>query len=166
MDVKKALKQKESYPEVASIIQRTLNNTEEGYTYLYSLKNLIPKELYAYNLRTIWNMTTNGLSVGLALKMFEGVDPEDIMYEEELKAIEGFEDYITIYRGANKDETSPRLSWTLRKDVAFNNSEFAGGRLFKAIVSKKDILLYISKDCDEEEIVVYVNGECDIVDYD
>ena len=82
MDVKKAIKQSEIYPEVDTIIHKTMANTEDGYKYLYSLKGTIPKELYAFYLRKIWNMKTDGLPVDLALKMFDGVKPEDIMYDE------------------------------------------------------------------------------------
>lgn len=164
MDIKKAVKQSEEHPEVDSIISKTLADTEEGYRYLYSLKNSIPKELYAFYLRKIWNMKTDGLSVDLALKMFEGVQPEDIMYEEELEAIKQFDECITIYRGASIAERVPRLSWTLRRSVAANSSDFANGRLFIAKVPKKDILLYLAKDCDEEEVVVHVTEGYEIVD--
>ena len=74
-------------------------------------------------------MKTEGLSFELALQMFEGVEPEDIMYEEELDAIKQFDDYITIYRGTSITEEVPRLSWTLRESVATNNSDFAHGNL-------------------------------------
>ena len=158
------IKQSELHPEVDSIISKTLANTEAGYEYLYSLKGSIPKELYAYHLRKIWNMKTDGLSLELALRMFEGVQPEDIMYEEELEAIEQFDEYITIYRGASTAEKVPRLSWTLRKSVATNSSDFANGRLFIAKIPKKDILLYLAKDCDEEEVVVHVTEGYEIVD--
>ncbi len=164
MDITKVIKQSELHPEVDSIISKTLANTESGYKYLYSLKGSIPKELYAYHLRRIWNMKTDGLSLDLALQMFEGIEPEDIMFDEELDAIKQFDDYITIYRGASTTEEVPRLSWTLRKSVATNNSDFANSRLFIAKVPKKDILLYLAKDCDEEEVVVHVTEGYEIVD--
>lgn len=165
MDVEKVKRQQELYPEVDSVISKTLDNTEDGYRYLYNLKGSIPKELYAFYLRRIWGMKTEGLSFELALQMFEGVEPEDIMYEEELDAIKQFDDYITIYRGTSITEEVPRLCWTLRESVATNNSDFAHGRLFKATVPKKDILLYITKDGAEEEVVVHVTEGYEIVDY-
>ena len=164
MDKEKVREQMESYPVVDSIIPKTLEDTESGYQYLLSLKEYIPKELYAYCLRRNWKMTTEGLSLDLALRMFEGVQPEDIMYEEELKAIEQFDENITIYRGASVKEEVPRLAWTLRESVAANNSDFAHGRLFRATVPKKDILLYIAEDGDEEEIVVHVTEGYEIID--
>lgn len=164
MDVKKAMSQRESYPEVDAIIPKTLANTEEGYEYLFSLKCSIPKELYAFYLRTIWNMKTSGLSLDLALRMFDGVKPEDLMYKEELEAIKQFDEFITIYRGASTEEKVPRLSWTLRKSVATNNSDFANGRLFTATVPKKDILMYLAKDRDEEEVVIHVTDGYEIFD--
>ena len=164
MDVKKAIEQSEIYPEVDTIIQKVMANTKEGYKYLYSLKGTIPKELYAFYLRKIWNMKTEGLPVDLALKMFDGVKPEDIMYDEELEAIKHFDDYVTIYRGASLAEKSPRLSWTLRRSVAVNNSDFANGRLFIATIPKQDIMLYLAKDSDEEEVVVHVTEGFEIVD--
>lgn len=47
MDVEKVKRQQELYPEVDSVISKTLDNTEDGYRYLYNLKGSIPKELYA-----------------------------------------------------------------------------------------------------------------------
>lgn len=157
MDMKIIKKQMEKHPELAELISMCLENSCEAYKYLYSLKNSIPKELYAYRLRELWKMKTHQVPTELALHMFEGVLPEDIMYEDELKRIKQLDDFVTVYRGAEISEEKPRLSWTLRKSVA-TSSDFARGILFKAKVPKEDILLYIAHDGDEEEVVVHVTA--------
>ena len=81
-----------------------------------------------------------------------------------MEAIKHFDDYVTIYRGDSLAEKSPRLSWTLRRSVAADNSDFANGRLFIATIPKRDIMLYLAKDSDEEEIVVHVTEGYEIVD--
>ena len=158
MDKDKAIKQEKEYPETWNIIRETLNDTVFGYEHLLSLKKSIPKELYAYLLRNIWKMTTDCISIELALKMFEDVLPEDLMFDDELEAIRNFQENIVIYRGADNNEKRPRLSWTLRKSVATNNSDFAKGRLFKATIPKSKIIMYIAHDGDEEEIVAFVES--------
>ena len=127
-----------------------------SYEYLFSLKKEMPKELFAYIYRELLKWNTANVSVDLRLKMFEGIDPSDIMFQNELDTIEGFGDSITVYRGALKDEDPPGLSWSLRKDVA-ENSDYYQGKLFIAEIPKSAILLYIH-DENEEEIIAHVTS--------
>jgi hypothetical protein len=50
--------------------------------------------------------------------MLDGVSWNDIMYQDELDAINSFESEITIYRGTDSSENLPGLSWAIRKGVA------------------------------------------------
>lgn len=63
---------------------------------------------------------------------------------------------ITIYRGAKSDEKVPGVSWTLDRKIAEN--EFYDGKLWEAVIDKKDVLAYFSKDETEEEIVTNVTA--------
>ena len=157
------LKQKSRYDEPESLIGLTLENPLKGYEKLLEFKATLPKELYAYWLRTLWKMNTNGLSPSLSLQLFSDVSPEDLMYEDELEAIKNFEDVITIYRGTDKTESVPLMSWSMRKDIA-SQSHFARGRLFVARIPKTKVIMYISHDGDEEEIVAYVESGFEIID--
>ncbi len=133
------------------------------YEYLYSLKGEISKELYAYLYRGLLQFNTKNVSVDFRLKMFEGVSQEDIMFEDELSTIRNsFSDTITIYRGTSTDETNPGLSWTIDKSIACS-VPFYKGRAFSAQISKKDILLYIAHDADEEEIIAHVTTNYKII---
>lgn len=164
MDKEKVIKQSEEHPETWNIINETLNDTVSGYEHLLALKNSIPKELYAYLLREIWKMKTDGISIELALKMFENISPEDLMYTDELEAIREFDEEIEIYRGTDINEKVPRLCWTLRKSIATKNSDFANGRLFMAIIPKSKIIMYIAHDGDEDEIVAHVESGYKYID--
>ena len=100
LDIKKCLSQENAHPEVRECISKStrMDDALPSYEYLYSLKDSIPKELYAYYYRRILQMNTENVSVELRLKMFEGVDPRDIMYQDELDAINHeFGETITVY---------------------------------------------------------------------
>ena len=136
-------------------------NLTPAFTYLLSVKADIPSELYAYYLRKLYTMTTNGVSKELVLRLFDNVRWEDIMYDEELDEIKQFPEYIKIFRGTSKSEIEPRTSWTIKRYVA---EEFSEGRIMETVISKKDILLYVSKYNHEYEIVANVTGEVSIYD--
>lgn len=89
--------------------------------------------------------------------MLEGVIWDDIMFQDELDAIETFDSEITIYRGTSPDEDKPGLSWALRKSVA-DSEPFYKGRLFKATNPKENILVYLSHQEDETEIIANVTS--------
>lgn len=158
LDIKKCLAQENAYPAVRECISKStrMDDALPSYEYLYSLKDSIPKELYAYYFRRILQMNTANVSVELRLKMFEDVDQEDIMYQEELDAIKNeFGDTITVYRGAPANETVPGISWTKYKWVA-EGSDFNRGKVFMATIPKSSILLYFAKEEDEGEIIARV----------
>lgn len=151
-------KQLKDYPEAGDCVGKTkrMDDALPSYEYLYSLKGKIPKELYAYCFRKLLQFNTSNVPVELRLKMFEGVNRADIMYQDELDAIEDFGDEIVLYRGTSKDEIEPGLSWSLRKDIA--EGTFSEGRMFIAKVSTSNILLYLAHEEDEEEVIVHVTS--------
>ena len=143
---------------------KSMNDALPCYEYLYKIKNKIPKELYAYYYRSLLQMSTRNVPKELRLKMFEDINQEDIMYQDELDAINKFEKYITIYRGTTSNEIKPGLSWSLKKYIA---ESFINGRkngiLFEATISKNDILLYFCHEEAEEEIIANVTHNYKII---
>ena len=165
LDKKLCINQLNDYPKVGECIRQSKTPTDAlpSYKYLYDLRSDIPKELYAYYLRKLLQFNTANVSVELRLQMFQGVDRNDIMYQEELDAIGSFGQSVVVYRGTSKEEAEPGLSWSLRRDVA-ESSDFYRGRLFIAKIPTSSILLYLSKEEDEEEIVAHVIDNYEIVD--
>lgn len=163
LDEKKWLSQQEKHPEVLKCIaqSKTMNDALPSYKYLFSLKNSIPKELYAYYFRKLLQMNTANVPVALRLKMFEGVIWDDIMFQDELDAISEFNDFITVYRGTDQNEETPGLSWTIDKRVA--EDTFYRGRMFKAVIPKDSILLYLAHQEAEGEIIAKVTAGYEIV---
>ncbi len=159
------LDQLDDYPEVADCIRQSGNPHDAlpSYEYLYKFKGKIPKELYAYYLRRLLQFNTANVSVEMRLKMLEDVDRNDIMFQEELEAIQGFGESITVFRGTSKDEELPGLSWSLKRHIA-ESSDFYRGRLFKATIPTSKILLYLSQEEDEEEIIAHITSNYEIED--
>lgn len=163
LDEKKWQVQDELYPQVSECISKSVSPKDAlpSYEYLLKLRGSIPEELYAYYFRKILQMNTNNVSNKMRLKMFEGVKPENIMYQDELDAIKGFDDYITVYRGTTPDEDEPGICWTLYKWVA--EGTFDRGRIFEAIIPKSSILLYLAHQEDEGEIIAKVTSGYKII---
>ena len=157
--------QLDDYPEVEDCIRQSKSPTDAlpSYEYLYAFKDRIPKELYAYCLRRLLQFNTANVPVDFRLKMLQGVDRNDLMYQEELDAIYKFGQSVIVYRGTSKDEMQPGLSWTLRRDIA-ESGDFYKGRLFIAEIPSASILLYLSKEEDEEEIVAHVTDNYTVID--
>lgn len=152
-DFKELLKE---YPECIAVfrLQEDWEN-EQAFKKLISLKNKIPKNLYAMCLHRLYVSDTEGVTMETLIDAFAGVDRADIMYKSDLEKYNAFPDEITIYRGTeNSNEESPRLSWSLLADVA---KIFGTAHMFKATISKEDVIAYFSKDGDEEEILAVVN---------
>lgn len=111
-----------------------------------------------YYYRRILQMNTANVSVELRLKMFEGIDPKDTMYQDELNVINNeFGETITVYKGAPASETIPGLSWTKYKWVT-EDSEFNKGKVFMATIPKSSNLLYFAYEEDEGEIITRVTS--------
>ncbi len=165
LDDRKWYEQEINYPEVRNCIGKStcMSNALPSYEYLFKLKESIPKELYAYYYRKLLQFNTANVSVELRLKMFTGVDRNDIMYQQEIDAICSLGDSVIGYRGTSKAEKQPGLSWSLKRYIA-ESSDFYNGRLFIARIPTSSILLYLMKQEDEEEVVAYVTSDYIIED--
>lgn len=165
LDEKKWQQYYDQYPEVSECIgqAKTLSNALPCYEHLFRLKSTIPKELYAFYFRKILQFNTANVPNELRLKMFEGIDPEDIMYQDELDEIKNnFDEQLTVYRGTSKAENVPGICWTRYKHVA--EGTFYNGRLFEATIPKSSILLYFAHDCTEGEIIAHVTSGYKIIE--
>lgn len=168
IDRKKCISLSDKYPEIRECISqsKTFTDALPSYEYLFSKKDSIPKELYAFYFRKLLQMNTANVSDEMRLKMFEGVDREDIMYQDELDAIENeFGDSITIYRGAQKSELKPGICWTKNREVA---EEFASntGKIFVTEIPKTSILLYFAHEESEGEIIANVTSGYKLLERD
>lgn len=85
------------------------------------------------------------------------------MYQDELDAIEGFEPFIIIYGGTDPSEEKPELSRALRKSVA-DSVPFNRGRVFKVVIPKENILVYLAHEEDETEIIANVTSGYTIIE--
>lgn len=162
---KKILMYEETFPSARDCRMKSVSprNALPSYEYLESIRHSIPKELYAYNLRNLLQWNTENVSPEMRLRMLEGVSWEDIMYQDELDAIEKFDSLITIYRGTDPSEEKPGLSWALRKSEA-DSVPFNRGRVFKAVIPKEDILVYLAHEEDETEIIANVTSGYAIIE--
>lgn len=134
---------------------------EQAFRKLVATKNQIPSALYAACLYRMYTTDIEDVPTELLIEAFEGVDRELLMYSEELKKYDELPDMIHIFRGTeNPKEVRPRLSWSLKKDVA---KKFARAHLFESEISKDKVFAYFSKNTDEEEIVIDVGKEFKVV---
>lgn len=78
-----------------------------------------------------------------------------------LYALIGLLHITCSYRGTqNPSERMPRLSWSLKKEVAHN---FGPSHIFKTSVPKDSVIAYYSKGGDEEEILAIVTDNFEII---
>ena len=149
--------ERDRYPQLDGIcIEYPSQDATSIYRELFELKDKVSKVAYAGKFRRLLKMSHNKVPTELILQMFEGIAFEDIMYPEELAVYSCWPNSITIYRGAKSDEKVPGVSWTLDRKIAEN--EFYVGKLWEAVIDKKDVLAYFSKDETEEEIVTNVTA--------
>jgi hypothetical protein len=84
------------------------------------------------------------------------------MFQDELDAINSWDENIIIYRGAESSEQTPGLSWSIHRHIA-EHSEFNRGRVFKAVIPKNQILLYLAHEEPEDEIIANVTEGYEIL---
>lgn len=157
LDEKIWRKQLDQYPQAYECIGKAVspNDALPSYEFLNSIRKEIPKELYAYYLRVLLQSNTKDVPKKLRLDMLKDVSWNDIMYQDEIEQINSWDEYITIYRGTDVNEIIPGLSWTIYKHIA-ESSDFNQGRIFEATIPKNQILLFMSHEECEGEILVDV----------
>lgn len=91
------------------------------------------------------------------VEMFRSADRNDLMTEEEISALDRFDDPITIFRGVTpyNENDLLALSWTLNKDKAKWFAERFGekGKVYEAEICKQYILAFFSGRGEDEVVV-------------
>lgn len=143
--------------------------------------------------RTVWalftrivaeyGVTSEALAAGLAhayttgagdrqtaLYLFRNVEAAQMMNAEDLEALRGFPEFLTIYRGANLNEQGRRrygLSWTRDRQTAeffawrFNPQD-TGRAVFRTTIRAADVLAYFNTR-GEQEIIADVRGPVEVI---
>lgn len=128
----------------------------DKFKYLIMLKKQVDLEAYAMYVRILTQMDTEDVPLEILEDAYAGLEKKDVMAKEELERFEELPQMITIYRGTTSLENPPRISWSLKRQVA---ERFAIGYLYKATIDKDSIWAYYCSNNDEEEIITRVlNG--------
>jgi len=146
------------YPELPRLMM--LNDMPAKFKCLVELKENVPADLYAAYARWSYQMSTLDVPLELLYQVFDNVDRNLLMSENEQETFNSLPEYITIYRGSKLSEEKPRLSWSLDENIAM---KYYQGRLFKAIVKKEEIIACFSDDC-ENEVLAYVPENFEITE--
>lgn len=142
---------KENNQELKKII--TIYDSTEKFKKLISIRSQVDRTAYAMYVRMAIQMDTHGVPLEILLEALKGLEKEDLMSKKEIKKLKAMPDILTIYRGTDAREDSPRISWSLSEKRA---RIFAHGQMYKADVNKHDIYAYFSENSDEEEIIAHV----------
>lgn len=154
------LLQLEKNVKLKEVSSRVVQNPTDGFNFLISLRTEVDLEAYAMYVRTVTQLDTQGVPLEVLLKAYDGLKQEDLMSKEEIEKLAAMPDEFTIYRGTDAQEFPPRISWSLLEEKA---REFENGRMYKAVINKKDIIAYYSSNSDEEEIIAHVTEKLSIL---
>lgn len=139
----------EKQQELKDILKVKTSDLTDNYRMLYDMRKTIQAPLFAFCLRELLQMSTEGVSVSMRLALFEQISREDIMLQEEIDEYNALSDLIEVYRGTVYEECEPGLSWSLKRYIA---ESFFKGKLLKATIAKDSILAYIGGDYEYEVI--------------
>nr|DAW02812.1 MAG TPA: hypothetical protein [Caudoviricetes sp.] len=154
------LLQKNKNIKLKDAISYSMMDPTDGFKFLISIKNDVDLEAYAMYVRILTQTDTQDVPLEVLLKAYEGLKQEDLMSKEEIDKLASLPDELTIYRGTDSSEYPPRISWSLLESKA---RTFENGRMYKAIINKKDIFAYYSSNGDEEEIIAHVTDNYDVI---
>jgi hypothetical protein len=132
----------------------------KGFQYLISIRDTVDLEAYAMYVRMLTQADTDGVPLEVLLEAYRGLAQNDLMSIGEIQKLDMLPEQLVIYRGTDPSESVPRLSWSLSKETA---EIYRRGRMFRARISKKDILAYYCENCDEEEIIAHVTGDYEVI---
>ena len=128
-------------------------NPQERLEKLLSLRPHVDRAAYAMFVRMSLQFNTKGMLSETILDVLNGLKQEDLMHQSEIDKLSEFPEQLTIYRGTDVFESTPRLFWSLSKEKAMRHYQ---GKLFRAIVNKDDIFAYFCHNCDEEEVLASI----------
>ena len=76
---------------------------------LLALRSYVDKEAYAIYVRMVLQFDTHGLLSKTILEALNGLKQEDLMHRSEIDKLSEFPEQLTIYRGTDISENTPRI---------------------------------------------------------
>lgn len=155
--LKKVIDTTKDYQHFSIIVNKPYLLTFFKYT-----KDFLSNEDYSKFLSTAWTYTEypnndTNVSTRELLSYFNKSDKNILMSKDELEAYNKLDDLITIYRGVKPGAKVKALSWTTDKKVAkwFADRYEKNGKVYKAVIDKKDVLAYFLNRNEYEVVVNY-----------
>ena len=128
-------------------------DSQERLEKLLSFRPHVDRAAYAMFVRMSLQLNTKGMLSETILDALSGLNQEDLMHQSEIDKLSEFPEQLTIYRGTDVFENTPRIFWSLSEEIEMSHYQ---GRLFRAIVNKHDIFAYFCCNCNEEEVLALV----------
>lgn len=164
----------EDLREVRSMLKKIINATKDYQnfsiivnkpyllTFFKYTKDFLSNEDYSKFLSTVWTYTEypnndTNVSTRELLSYFNKSDKNILMSKDELEAYNKLDDLIAVYRGVKPGAKVKALSWTTDKKVAkwFADRYEKNGKVYKAVIDKKDVLAYFLNRNEYEVVVNY-----------
>lgn len=134
------------------------SNCTERFEKLLSIRDQVDKTAYAMYVRMAIQFDTHRVPLKTLLLVLDGLTQEDLMTREELDKLEEMPENLTIFRGTDRNEFPPRISWSLSEHKA---RWFYQGQMYKALINKQDIYAYFCSNGTEEEIIAHITNNFD-----
>lgn len=134
------------------------SNNTKTFENLLSIRETVDKEAYAMFVRTAIQNNTYGVPLKILLLVLDGLTQEDLMSKEELNRLTEMPENLTIYRGTDRNEFPPRISWSLSLNRA---RWFDQGQMYKATINKQKIFAYFCCNTNEEEVIAHITNNFD-----
>ena len=155
--LKKVIDTTKDYQHFSIIVNKPYLLTFFKYT-----KDFLSNEDYSEFLSTVWTYTEypnndTNVSTRELLSYFNKSDKNILMSKDELEAYNKLDDSIDVYRGVKPGAKVKALSWTTDKKVAkwFADRYEKNGKVYKAVIDKKDVLAYFLNRNEYEVVVNY-----------
>lgn len=164
----------EDLKKVRSMLKKTIDTTKDYQhfsiivnkpyllTFFKYTKDFLSNEDYSEFLSTVWTYTEypnndTNVTTRELVSYFKKSDKNILMSKDELEAYNKLEDKITIYRGVKPKAKVRALSWTTDKKVAkwFADRYEKNGKVYNAVIDKKDVLAYFLGRNEYEVVVDY-----------
>jgi len=124
--------------------------------------HLVSRTDYSSFLGSMWTMVEfpnvdDNITAADFVKLFRRAEKADLMDEDEMSQYLALPEEITVYRGIRGRGSLEALSWTLDIEKAewFAKRWNKGGRVYSAIVEKKDVLAVFTSRGEAEIVVDY-----------
>lgn len=124
--------------------------------------NYLNSQDFASGLAYIWTITEfpnhdANVSLNEFLNFFKKAEKDKLMSQEDLEAYNAFPEKVKVYRGTCLEATTKALSWTTDIDKARWFAERFGdnGKVYEAIIDKKDIFAYFAEGGEKETVLNY-----------